>query len=215
MLIKKDTVLDFFNRLNESKISYILIRNINEELPKSLKKGKDIDLLFKYSDKNTIYIFLNKNGFKKIKHPHRNNIFLYGVQKFEFFINKEGLILDLNFSLVCRSLDKGQWLPIDQVIQNSAWKNRVFYEHSSEFKYWALSKEDLFITLIVRSVFDKKEFQEGYINKIEELIGDVDLEDVIHKLKLIFFNYSGSLINQIKEKNYSTILENYYRFSKY
>lgn len=215
LFIKKESIIDFFDKLNKSKLSYVLIRNINRELPDSLIKGKDIDLLVKYSDKELIYNFLKKNGFKKVKHPHRKNIYLYGINKFEFFVNKEGLILDLNFSLVCRSLDKGQWLPIDQVIQNSAWQNKLFYSLSSNLNYWSLSKEDTFITLIVRSVFDKKKFDEGYIVGIEELVDVIDMSDVILKLNLIFFKYTDTLIEQIKIKSYSTIIDNYFKFNKY
>ena len=215
LIIEKDSIVSFFKKLNESLLKYVLIRNINDELPYSLTVGKDIDLLVNYSDRRQIYKFLKENGFKKIKHPHRNNVFLYGLHKFEFFKHKNGLILDLNFRLVCRSLDKGQWLPLDQIIQDSAWDNRRKFNFSEELNYWSLSKEDEFITLVVRSIFDKRSFQKGYIIRIEELIEVIDKEEVIKKFKLVFFNYSIPLLEQLKKKSYNNIIENYFQFNKY
>jgi hypothetical protein len=125
------------------------------------------------------------------------------------------MIIDLNFQLCVRSLDKGQWIPLDQEIQLSAFENKIFEETSLGLNYWTLGKEDRFITLITRSIFDKKKFLPAYIRGIEELKNNVDYEIIEQKFKLICFNYTHSLLQQIKEAGYSEIIANYYSFKNY
>ena len=118
-------IIELFNKLNESKLDYILIRNIKNELPNNLIIGKDIDILVDHNQLDDLKSFLKENSFKEILHPHRSNVFLYGVKKFKFYRNPDHILFDLNFELVCRSLDAGQWIPLDQVVQK-AWKIKGF-----------------------------------------------------------------------------------------
>ena len=213
-IVSSIKIIDIFNKLNESSVDYILIRNISGELPNNLIVGKDIDILVKHEQLDNLRTFFEKNGFNELPHPHRGNIFLYGVKKFKFFKNQAKVLYDLNFHLVCRSLDAGQWIPLDQMVQESAWKNKRFVE-TAECKYWALSYEEEFITLIVRSIFDKKKFQDGYIKRIIELFDLVNMDDVKVKMNLIFFKYTDSLLNQIQDGQFKNILNNYISFMKY
>jgi len=215
MYINSKAIIDIFKKLNESDIEYLLIRNINNELPYRLKKSKDIDILVSYEQKKKLYNFFQNNGFKKVPHPHRNNIYLYGAKKFEFLKNKDGLIFDLNYQLMCRSLNRGEWMPLDKKIQQSAWENKRFEKIDENFGYWTLSYNDEFITLIVRSIFDKREFQEGYIKRIEVLKDKIDLKDVKEKMKLVFFKFTPYLLEMIKNKDYENIVKNYIKFKEY
>ena len=56
-LINRDELIDIFNILNESKLNYILLRNIGDELPSHLKIGKDIDVLIKKKDESNFKYF--------------------------------------------------------------------------------------------------------------------------------------------------------------
>jgi hypothetical protein len=207
-------IMEIFKKLNDSKLDYILIRNIKNELPNNLILGKDIDILVKHEQLGHLKSFLKDNSFKEIPHPHRHNIFLYGVKKFKFYRDPDYILFDLNFDLVCRSFDAGQWIPLDQVVQKSAWKNKRFHT-DGEFMYWTLSYEDEFISLIVRSIFDKREFQVGYIERILNLYPLVNMNDVKYKMNLIFFSYTDNLIEQIKVKSFSNIIKNYIGFEEY
>ncbi len=214
--IDKNEIINIFKLLNNSGLEYILLRNINFELPEKLKIGKDIDLLIKKKDEKKFISFFKHNKYHSIPHPFRNDIFLYNADSFEFKYNNNNKILfDLNFQLVVRSLDAGQWIPLDQKIQRSAWTNKIFEKIDEEFGYWALSYNDQFINLIARSIFDKKKFQKGYINTIEGLKNKVDLYDVMKKLELIFFKYTPYLLKQIEEKKYNRIINNYIQFKRY
>jgi hypothetical protein len=216
MNIDSSEIIAIFSQLNLCSEQYLLIRNINNELPNNLTIGKDIDILINKKNKFLFSNFLHERGFKSVKHPLFNDIFLYGVDKFEFKINsKNNIILDLNFQLVCRSFNAGEWIPLDQTIQESAWENRIFIEHESGLSYWTLGHEDEFVSLLVRSVFDKKYFLEGYVTRIEELLGLIDIAIVQSKLDLVFFKFTSVLLNLIEKKDYSNIIGEYVKFKDY
>jgi len=214
--IEKSEVINIFKLLNSSNLKYILLRNINNELPEKLEVGKDIDILINKKDKSKFIYFFKNNGYKTIPHPFKNDTFLYGVDKFEFKYNDNNKILfDLTSQLVVRSLDAGQWIPLDQKIQESAWNNRRFKKIDEEFGYWTLSHNDEFITLVARSIFDKREFQEGYIRRIDELKDKIDIEDVKEKMGLVFFKFTPYLLEMIEKKDYENIIKNYIQFKEY
>jgi hypothetical protein len=215
-LIEAAELIKIFKKLNESGLSYILLRNINHELPDKLKVGKDIDLLVHKHEEDEFKAFFKSNCYNTIKHPFRNEIFLYGVDKFEFKYNNNNKILfDLNFQLAVRSLDAGQWIPLDQEIQDSAWNNVRFEKNNSGLGYWTLSCEDELVSLVSRSIFDKKSFEEGYIHRIEELMPLVNLSEIEYKFRLIFFKFAPHLVSLISNKQFQKILYNYLRFIGY
>jgi hypothetical protein len=47
-------ITSFFSILNENNIEYILLRNIDSELPRNLSKKKDIDIIVKIEDKHKL-----------------------------------------------------------------------------------------------------------------------------------------------------------------
>jgi hypothetical protein len=212
--VNSNSIIDIFNQLNTSGFEYILIRNINNELPGRLRIGKDIDLLIHYSERSKLIDFLKTNGFKSLKHPHQKDRFLYGTKIFEFFVNKDNVLLDLNYQLSCRSLNAGEWIPLDRRIQSSAWENKVLNK-MDRFTYYSLGMEDEFVALVTRSIFDKKEFQKGYVERIDALIKLIDVNEVIEKFQLIFFKFTSVLIRMLKERQYKMILNTYLSFSEY
>ena len=114
--VNPKSIIDIFNNLNAAGLKYILIRNINSKLPNNLRIGKDIDLLVPHNERSKFIIFLIEKGFTNIRHPFCNDIFLYGTNKFEKFVNKDNMLLDLNYQLACRSLNAGEWIPLDYKI---------------------------------------------------------------------------------------------------
>lgn len=215
-IIDSKELINIFRLLNGSSLNYILMRNINNELPVGLEIGKDIDILVNKEDENEFISFFHENDYMTIDHPFKYDTFLYGVDRFEFKYNNNNKILfDLNFQIAFRSLDKGQWIPLDQIIQESAWKNKKFERLNDNFGYWTLSYEDEFICLIARSIFDKKEFQSGYISKIDELLNVIDKEDVLQKLNRVFFKFTPYLVEYVEDKDYDNIIKNYLEFKEY
>lgn len=207
-------IRDLFVQLNRREIEYMLIRNIDQELPSRLAPGKDIDILARHGHRASIISTLGQLGYRITPHPHRRDIYLYNTKRFEFFKNNQGIIIDVHYHLMCRSLDAGQWIPVDAFIQSSAWNNRRLVS-GSDFSYWGLGYEDELVALIVRSIFDKQAFQDGYVRQIEKIIDLTDRNEVYKRLKLVFFAYTDSLLAQIESHSYDSIRTNYLQFSGY
>jgi hypothetical protein len=203
--------------LNQSKLNYIITWNINSELPSSLKVGKDIDILIKKNDEKKYINFFHSHNYQTTNHPFKYDIFLYGVDRFEYkYMNKDNNIdFDVVFQLAVRSLDAGQFIPLDQTIQDSAWKNKRFERLSDDFGYWTLSYEDELVCLTARAIFDKREFKSGYIKRINELLKLIDKTEVLEKLNMIFFKYTPYLFKYIEDRNYNEIIKNYLMFKEY
>ena len=214
--IDSEEIISIFEKLNNHQIEYILLRNIDNELPNNLKEGKDIDLLIKKnSNYKKLHKLLNNEGYKKINHPHKDDIYLYSSDKFIFQYNQKNKIrLDLQTKILCRSLNLGEWLPLHQKIQDSAWENKKKYS-TSRLNYWGLSYDDEFISLVVRSIFDKRKFIDGYIKKIIGIYPLIEHERVASKLELVFYKYTSSLLNKIKNHEFDSILEDYIKFRDY
>jgi hypothetical protein len=209
--LEKD-VIDLFSLLNNENINYILIRNINNELPKSLPLNKDIDLMINEDEASNFNHLMQRNGWKQKNHPLGHFPFLYGLKPFEFYF-KNGIHLDICFQLACRSLNKGEWFPLDLQIQEDLWNNKLKIL-DSPWKY-QLSIEDEFVHLITRCVFDKKEFNNGYIERIEQLKKVINSNIVLSKFEVVFFKYSKLLFEQINKKEYDKIITNYLQFKDY
>lgn len=208
----ENQIINLFELFNKPQIDYILLRNIGNEIPKKLPKNKDIDLLVKEEDANRFDKVLVKNGWKRKKHPLGHLPFLYGLKPFKFYY-KEGIHLDICYQLACRSLNNGEWFPLDMTIQKDLWLNKTPIED----KPWKfqLSKEDEFLHLITRCIFDKKHFNTGYIERIEELIELINVKIVLDKFEVVFFRFSQNLLIKLQEKKYDTIISNYLQFKKY
>lgn len=212
--VNANDIINIINLLNNNEIDYMLLRNIDNKIPYNLKILSDIDILVNKSCINKVESLLISNGFYENKNHCVNDIYLYGVDKYRQFI-KENVLLDFQFQLVARSLDAGQWIPLDQKIQDSTFKNKRFEKRDNDFEYWTLSYNDEFIALIARSIFDKREFQAGYIDRIEEIKTKIDEEDVLEKLELVFFKYTPYLFEQINNSLYENIIQNYLQFKEY
>lgn len=216
-MVEAKYIISFFNQLNQSGLDYILIRNINEELPLSLERGKDIDLLVKKQNQKDFRKFFFANQYKEIEHPFSKDTYLYTADKPIKFLSSSnaGVWIDLNFQALVRSLDAGQWIPLDNNIQESLWENRKQVCNSNDFSYWALSEEDEFVLLVARAIFDKKCFTEGYLKRIKELWPLVNKPLIEEKFNQIFFKFSFCLMELIEKHSFQEIIEKYLTFVGY
>lgn len=218
--IKKEYICTFFQELNHDcpAVRYVLIKNINGELPKRLKDGKDIDLLVKEEDREMFAEFMRTHEFRKKKPPlGRKNgwNFAYQLPEYEFWQKQHidcTFYVDVSFRLCCKSLTPKTWIPLDACINEDLWKRRIWDEKN---QWWIMDDQTTLLYLIVRSIFDKKEFQEGYIKGIEQRLAYLEQEDTQSKLRKVFFQYTPRLTAQIKAKNYSGLIEDYLAFADY
>ena len=210
----KDVIFDFFSRLNEANLDYVLLRNSNNELPSKLKKNKDIDLWVALNNRERFIKFLKKNNFRKIRHPLRKYIRLYGVSKFEMFINKFGLIVDINYEICVKSLSKLHLVPIDEHYQRNILKNfKKIYFSNVPIKH--IGDNEYHVLLIARHIFDKESFSAWSISEINKLSSICNSKIVYQYLKLIFFSFTDELLNLINKRRYNFIHQKYIEFKKY
>lgn len=216
--IPAQTIKNFFRQLNDSKIEYVLIKNISEELPDKLKDGKDIDILVNENCIKEFTKFMKNHNFKKRTHPYGKKngfVFAYKLKEHQFwkFNSKDfKFFVDVSFKLNCRSLTPNVWIPLDNCINEDIWKNKVF---DKENNWWIMDDETTLIYMFCRAVFDKKEFKEGYIAEIEKRKSLLKRESVRYKLSKVFFKYTDNLISQAESGNYDTIRNNYVTFKEY
>jgi hypothetical protein len=214
MSIDQKIIIEMFEMLNENKIEYVLLRNIGNELPSNYSTNKDIDILVNPNSKTKLHQILLRNNWRKIKHPwdfDNNFVFLYAMDKFEMFTNIS-INLDVCYQLPCRSINRGEWMPLDQMILNSVWTNR--YKHP-EYNWYQMCTEDQLVHLISRSIFDKKTFTDLYIYEIKTLFKEANLEEFSNRLDLVFFKYTPRLIKNIENNNYENIVQDYLQFTEY
>ena len=216
--IDKNEIVNFFNLLNKEEIEYVLIKNINDELPNQLEDGKDIDILVKPDNINHFRKIIKENMFEKRIHPlGRAKGWNFAYQLFECeFWQKVGidktLYIDISEKLCCKSLTPKTWIPLDNCINDDIWKNK---QYDKDNNWWIMDDDTMVIYLIVRSIFDKREFKDGYIKGIEvrkELLINTSTK---YKLSKVFFKYSDRLIELIMKGRYSDIIQDYFSFTDY
>lgn len=218
MYIDENLVKSFFIGLNNAGINYVLIKNIANELPSKLKNGKDIDILVHPESQSDFEKHMLQSHYQKILSPNgRQNgwNFGYGLKEYQFWQNKNtdyDFFIDVFEKLACKSLTPKMWIPLDEIINRSVWENKIFDEKNG---WWIMCDEDVFVYMIVRSVFDKHQFKAEYIQDIENKKFLLQSENVINKLSKVFFKYTDRLIQQIAEKRYDTIFSDYISFCEY
>jgi hypothetical protein len=217
MLIPSKHIEDFFVALNSSGINYVLIKNINNELPNNLENGKDIDILV-HANSKILFEALMSESFIAITQPlgtANGWSFAYGLIPYQFWKRKnikEDLYVDASFALSCKSLTPKIWIPLDKKIQQSVWDNKFF---DKELNFWRIDYKNLFVYLLVRCIFDKKIFSDLYIKEIENhknFLSDNYVLDVLH---LIFFNFTSTLVKLLKTGMYEKIINEYISFKEY
>lgn len=213
--IPTNQIVALLASLANEDIPYRLLRNIGNELPQKLERGKDVDILSSWNHRARLDHFLLKMGFRRVFHPLRGDTFLYGVHPFEFYRNlKSDFYIDVHFELACRSLNQGEWIPLDRAIQARAWAG---CEHLiiGGVSVIGLPPVCECLHLLTRCVFDKRRFEPGYLRRIEELteiLGDAELLAVF---QLVFFKFSMQLLDLLRAKRYQEIIFSHLHFMDY
>lgn len=207
-------ILNLFNELNKQNIKYVLLHNINDELPNNLSVNKDIDILVKDTCKSAFQSFMKVNAWKKIRHPYdigNNFMFLYNMDKLEMY-RKNRISLDICYQLNARSINNGEWMPLDQEINTSIWIGR---KKNKIYPWYELDIENQVLHLVVRCIFYKKKFSCKYVESINHYFEKSSKEILEQKFSLVFFKFAPYLIELIELKKYGDIISEYFAFSNY
>ena len=213
--INSDWVNSFFNMMNASELRYVLLKNANDALPHKLPLKKSINILVHPDNRLNFFKLMKKNGY--FNNPFygikRSNgyIFLYPMNDGDCFI-KNKMNIEVFYQLNIHAMQKGYILPLDKKIQVSVWDNKVFNHDKS---WWELGGYDLLTYLIVRSIFDKHNFSDRYIEAIEQKKYLLHDKEVLDRLSLIVFKFAPRLVELIEQAKYSQILNEYIGYSEY
>lgn len=216
--IKKEYIDNFFNMLNKSGVNYMLIKNIADELPCNLKDRKDIDIVVKFEDREKFTECMGAHGFLYREHPLGISggwSFGYQLPQYQFWQLggiKQVFYIDACFKLMCKSLSPKMWVPLDESINTHAWQNK---EWNETLKCWQMGEKTLFVYLFARCVFDKHTFSEKYIAEIEKRKHLLSDAEVVAMIRTIFYKFTDTLIEMVKQDNYDEIIQKYLTFKNY
>lgn len=214
VIIDQSIILKLFENLNENGINYVLLRNSGYKIPSEHPSDKDIDILVRKSSQKKFHETMWRNNWKEIKHPWNfgnNFVFLYAMDRFEMY-TKSNLNIDICYQLNCRSINCGEWMPLDQSINDSVWYNK---KKNSVYPWYEMNIEDQLVHLITRCIFDKKNFSIGYISDIDMLYKKADIEILFNKLKCVYFKFTSILIESIESRKYENLVKRYIQFTGY
>ncbi len=186
-------VMEVLNAFNSKKVQYAICRDIDNALPENYAGEADIDLVIHPEDWKLAQGVLTQQNWFEVLHPFDNLtdfVFLYGVKRFRFFVRGSAK-LDICFQLTCRSTNAGEWIPLDQEIQDSVWANRKWDDLRL---CYTLSPIDEIVHLLARAYYDKKGFTEAYRLRIQELFLGIDESDLEHRLRLVFFRAAAEVM---------------------
>ena len=181
-----ETVLSVFGAFESGNIRYALLRDLSGALPNNYTGESDIDIIIHPEDWFEARQLLKNNKWFEVMHPFDNLkdfVFLYGMQRFKFFI-RGAAKLDVCFQLACRSTNDGEWIPIDQEIQDSVWGGRYLCEKK---KCYVLDPVDECVHLLARAFFDKNQVPIDYSERVMFLYSKIDSEKFQKCLELVFF----------------------------
>lgn len=208
-------IVDLFQCLNKSNISYLLLRNLDSELPFHLQHGKDIDILVEEQSLIRTLQLLSSLGFHQVRHPYDHILPLYNTKPPLMYVNSSGLMIDITTKYLVRSIDRLFWVPIHESIQGSLFLNKETVLMVNGLHVPMPSKIDSVVTSVARCVFDKNSFPTSYCHFLNNNLRGMSLHFLIEPFQHIFFAYTPRLIQMLDNGLYSDIYLDYITFSNY
>jgi hypothetical protein len=205
-------IIEIFELFDKAGIRYAMLRGVARLLPSQLDKKKDIDILVHKNDKLKLHKILRRGLF--IIDPRLSEYtYLYGVTEFRYYRNFfHNIAIDVCFELTCQSLNEGEVVPLDKVIQNNAFDNLVV---DREFNWKKeLSVENQMIYEISYALLNKGG-EEGVIQNAYKTNDKEILRKVENKLEMVFFKYTSTLMQLLKNSHYEEIYSSYLTFKEY
>lgn len=207
-------ILEIFQILNFEKIDYVLIRNTKNEIPFNLNITKDIDILVNPTSRDKLLKILKKHNFRRVLHPERFFIKLYGVNEFDKFKSKNGVLLDINYQYCVHSLTENMFVPLDKLIQNNIWlhKSNIMID---SLKVSFMGPNEYFVTYFSRLFFKDKKFNEWSKNELFDVFNKCNHDLLKKYLRLVFFKYSNHLYKFIENNYFDDLYPNFISYSDY
>ena len=201
-----------FSLFKEKAIDYIVLRGFSE-IPDEVSYINDLDLLCSDKDKEKLSDLFKDLNYSFYEDSKNDNLYLYhALPHYHYRNKKKDIHIDIVFNLSYQSPNKGEWVSVHEEVQDSMVLNKISVE-----RFWVFQPSylDEFIHLVCHSIFDKKEFRDKDINRINEIYVHIDKKRTLYLFNLIFFKYSLKLLEQIDKREYKNIRSNYLKFKDY
>jgi hypothetical protein len=167
-------------------------------------------ILVSPEQKSVLKNLMKDLGWKYLKNNYRNDVFLYGMDRFKDFVYKNSIITAY-FQLACKSTMHKEWIPLDRKINNYALKNRMFGQDNV---YWLENKYDI-VYRIAKCIFTEGQFSASDKEKIQNSEYLLNDEKAIGFLESIFFKFTQTLLDMLLKRDYDRIISTYFKFSEY
>lgn len=212
-MVAVEIINDFFELLNENNFKYVLIKNDDDAIPYSINSGDDIDFLIHPSEYNRLIEIALDNGYEKVVGESCKSYFLYQLRD-DILLKKEDCYFHFFEALSCTPLtNMGRCkMALENDVQKFIWENRVW---DSANNWWIMDDISILLYLIVRSVFDKKDFRDKYIREIKKRINYIDNDSFYMLAETVFWGFTPKMIALVKEKRYAEVLKDYLAYSDY
>lgn len=210
---KGNILKEIFSAFDEHCIEYIMLRK-HDCKPDTFSIKNDIDLLCKKEQRKAIKHVFSERRFSFYQDSALKNVYLYGVSAHEHFINKkDDLHFDVVYKLSYRSINRGEWIPVHDDLQQDIWNNKIVCNGA----YWKCvpSHLDELIHILCHCLLDKRDINDHYRTRIKELLRFVSIDDLIAKLSLVFFKFTPALIEHINRNNFEGLFDKYISFKEY
>jgi len=217
---KCDILDDFFSKLIDSKVNYIILRKSDLVYDVTIKN--DIDLIVKETDLDKINSIAVMMGFKVKKDSPIFNIYLYGARPHVHVIDE---LNDIHIDIVVRWQHKSlnsdrcgsrvitKWIPVHEKLQIKLWENTQKCKVSD----WCVtpSNENQLMHIMAHVLLDKKDVPVYYKDKIKDLLNDINEREVLEGVELIFYKFSSAYLSLCKAGNFEFVHQEYLRFGDY
>lgn len=212
-MVETKVIVDFFKMLNESNLNYVLIKNDDNVLPNYLESENDIDFLIHPSDYEKLVEICISNGYEKRVGESCKRYFLEQLRE-DLLFRREDCNFHFYEALPCSPLtNMGDCkMALERSVQEYIWENKIWDEAN---QWWIMDDVAILLYLIVRSVFDKKEFKRKYIREIKKRRKLLERKEFKSLAQTVFFGFTPVLIELVKSEEYDKILGKYLSYSKY
>ena len=200
--------------LNSTGCDWILLKKTENELLEDFAVVKDIGILVQSIDKESMHASLLALDFKEIPHPQRLETRLYGVDEFRLYQSSKGVLINVNFQVAVKSLDDGQWIPLDHLIQASIWKNYELVSIGCAIVKMP-SPEDLFVITIAQCIFNMRLIPDWHRGYLYDLVKCCERDSLLVRLRLVFFKFAENLLSLVEQTSFDLIITNHFSFSDY
>ena len=212
-MVDSEIIISFFDFLNRNNLKYTLIKNDDEVLPYSLESDNDIDFLIHPSDYDRLISLAKENGYEKLIGESCKKYFLEQLKE-DILLKDKDCYFHFYELLSCTPLtNMGDCkIPLDSKVQAYIWEHRRWDGINN---WWIMDDISILLYLIVRSVFDKKEFRAKYIREIEKRINYIHNQEFVELANTVFFGFTSKLVELIGNKQYEHVLASYISYKEY